>query len=206
LADNFNSLYTSSSPGKVFCDLGGASNGIWDGAAGVRLILDSNGFPNAAQNPYYRHLGYTAAGAEALAKPTYFLGNADEENAPIIAKPTGEELAISGSMLQITDMDLMEILNPTATRSDVMGTTGLTFGGKRSMDYTSVAIVFPLEEDPTRYGVFHLYKAYNDAGLAFKISGKAMSENPFAFRDLAISSRAAGDRSARFFKQNAVGS
>jgi hypothetical protein len=178
-SDNFNALYTSSSPGKLYIDLGGASNGIWDGAAGVRLILSSDGTPDHTQNPNARHVGYTAAGVEALSKPTFFLGNSDESLSPIIARPNGEELAISGSMLQVTDIDLMEILNPTGTRSDVMGTKGLTFGAKTTMDYTSVAVVWPLEEDPTLYGVFHIYKAYNDAGLAFKISGKAMAENPF---------------------------
>jgi hypothetical protein len=205
-ADNFDVAATAVGPGKLYVDLGGASNGIWDGAAGVRLILSSDGTPDHTQNPNARHVGLTAGGADYMVKPTFTNFFADEFIDPIITKATAEEAAISGSFLQVLDMSLLEIMNPTAVRSDVMGTQGMTFGSSGIVSYTSAAVIFPLESDPTLFGVFHLYKCFNDAGLAAKITQKALAENPFALRGLAVSTRAAGDRVGRIFKQLAAGS
>lgn len=201
-ADNFVAEKVLSGPGKMYVDLGGGS-GAWDGAAGVRLILDTDGKPDTSQNPNAIHLGYTEGGTEWLVKPTVQNFFADEEVDPIIARVTEEEKVISGSMLQILNMDLAEVMIPTAVRSDVMGTEGLTFGGSGVIGYTSVAVIAPLESDADRFAVFHLYKAFNDAGLAAQITSKKLSASPFAFRGLGIGTRAAGDKAGRYFVQNA---
>jgi hypothetical protein len=148
----------------------------------------------------------TEGGTEFSVKPTVENFFADEFPDPIVSRVTTEEALISGSLLQITDFDIQEILNPTATRSDLAGTKGITFGGSGLLTYTSVAVIFPLEGTPTIYGVFHLYKAYNDQGLAAQISSKRLGASPFAFRGQAITTRAAGDRVGRFYKQLASGS
>jgi len=200
-ADNFNTLDVGIGPGKLYIDLGGA-NGAWDGAAGVRLILAADGTPDSTQNPNARHIGWTDAGSQFSVKPTFSQFFADESPDPIISRVTAQEALISGSLLQVMDMDLVEVLNPTATRSDVMGSEGVTFG-VATIQYTSVALIWPFEDDPARFGVIHLYKAFNDQGLAGNITAKDLSKSPYAFRGLAISSRAATDRVGRYFTQNA---
>lgn len=200
-ADNFNTLDVGIGPGKFYVDLG-TGTGEWDGGANVRLILDDDGSPDSTQNPNARHVGWTDAGWTFSVKPTFTNFFADESPDPIISRVTAQEAIISGSLLQVMDMDLAEILNPTMTRSDVMGSEGVTIGNA-SPQYTSVALVWPFEDDPTRFGVVHLYKAFNDAGLVGNITAKDTSKSPVAFRGLAIATRAAADRVGRYFTQNA---
>lgn len=200
-ADNFDTLDVGIGPGKLYVDLG-TGNGEWDGAANVRLILHTDGSPESGQNPNAKHIGWTDAGSQFSIKPTFQNFFADESPDAILSRVTAQEALISGSLLQVMDMDLVEILNPTATRSDVMGSVGVTFGASTLL-YTSVALIWPMENDPTRFGVVHLYRAYNDQGLAGNITSKDLSKSPYAFRGLAISSRAATDRVGRYFVQNA---
>lgn len=199
--DNFSTVDVGIGPGKFYVDLGGGS-GEWDGAADVRLILDDDGSPDSDQNPNARHVGWTDAGWQFSVKPTFTQFFADESPDAIISRVTAQEAIISGSLLQVMDMDLVELLNPTATRSDVMGTKGVTFGNA-NLQYTSVALIWPFEDDPTRFGVIHFYKAFNDQGLAGNITSKDISKSPVAFRGLAIAERAAADRVGRYFTQNA---
>lgn len=197
-ADNFVATHVLQGKSKLYVDLGGGS-GEWDGLAGVRLLLGPDGSPLSSQNPNARHLGYTQEGVEWLTRPTFQGFTPDEELDPIIFTPQSEEKVISGGMWQMADIDLAEALMPTATRSDVGGSKGLTFGGNTTINYTSVAAIAPLALDPTRFMVFHLYKCFNDQGLAAQLGKTKVSNCPFAFRGLAISTRTAGDRAGRYF-------
>jgi hypothetical protein len=201
-ADNYVVEAVLIGPCKIYADLGTGS-GQWDGAAGVRLILHTDGSPDATQNPSARHVGWTQDGAEWLVKPNVLNFIPDESLDPVISRVQDEEKVISASAWQVGDMDLAEILMPTATRSDVMGSKGLTFGGSGVLSYTSVAVIAPLEGDPTRFAVFHLYKAFNDQGLAAQLTSKKPTASPVAFRGQGIGTRAAGDRAGRYFVTNA---
>ena len=201
-ADNYVVEAVLIGPCKIYADLGTGS-GQWDGAANVRLILAEDGSPNGDQNPNAKHIGWTQDGAEWLAKPSVLNFTPDESLDPAISRVQAEEKVISGAAWQVGDMDLAEILMPTATRSDVMGSKGLTFGGSGILSYTSVAVIAPLEGDPTRFSVFHLYKAFNDQGLAAQLTSKKPTASPFAFRGQGIGTRAAGDRAGRYFITNA---
>lgn len=198
--DNFNTLDVGIGPGKFYVDLGGGS-GEWDIASGTRLILAADGTPDSGQNPNARHVGWTDAGWSFSVKPTFTQFFADESPDPIISRVTAQEAIISGSLLQIMDMDLVELLNPTMTRSDIMGTEGVTIGNA-SPQYTSVALIWPFEDDSTRFGVIHLYKAFNDQGLVGNITSKDTSKSPVAFRGLAVSTRPVTDRVGHYYTQN----
>jgi hypothetical protein len=197
--DNFVTAAVAKGPGKLYANLSIPP-------AGQRLILAPDGTPDSTQNPLAQQMGMTESGTEFLVKPTVTNFFADEFVDPIIAQVEQEEKAISGSLLQINDMNIAQILLPTGTRSDVMGTKGMTFGGAGSLVYTSVAVIFGLTDQPGLFGVFHLYKAYNDSGMAAKITRKALSVSPFAFRGQAITSRPSGDQAGRWYVQQAVGS
>ena len=196
-ADNWVVTNVAIGPGKFYANL--AVPG-----AGGRLILAADGTPDATQNPLAVHLGMTEKGTAWSIKPTLSNFFADEFVDPIISRVTGNEIAITGSLYQIMDMALANILLPSATRSDLAGTTGVSLGTVPELTYTSVAVIFPIEGiTPVIYGVMHLYKAFNDQGLAAQITSKALSATPFAFRGVAIPTRAATDTTGRFFKQNA---
>lgn len=205
-ADNWLNRRIGLGPGKAYGNLGGTNNAEWSLTAGVRLLLDTDGTPNATQNPYALHLGMTEGGEEWSVKPTKTDFFADEFTNPITSRVTAEEALISGSLLQISDMAVQAVMNPTATRSDVGGTEGLTFGGLGTITYRSFAVIWPVEGESGLYTVFHLYKAYNDQGIAAQITSKKLAASPFALRGYAITTRTAGDQVGRFFRQVGGGS
>jgi hypothetical protein len=192
--DNFDNTKILIGPGKIYADL--AVPG-----PGGRLIVDPATLtPDSGQNPDARHLGYTREGTEVSVRPEVTRFFADESAFPILSRVQQEIVAISGEILQVADFDLLEILMPTITRSTIPGIDGIHFGGATTLNYTSVAIIAPLEEDATRVWVAHLYKAFNDQGLAARVTRTALAGSPFAFQGEAISTRAAGDQLGVLFK------
>lgn len=205
-ANNWLTTRIALGPAKFYGNLGGTTNAEWDLAAGVRLLLDTDGSPNATQNPNAVHLGMTEGGEEWSVKPTKTDFFADEFTNPITSRITAEEAVISGSLLQISDMAVQAMMNPTATRSDVGGTEGLTWGGVTTPVFRSFAVIWPVEGSPTLFNVFHIYKGYNDQGLAAQLTSKKLGSSPFAVRAYAITTRTSGDQIARFYRQVSGGS
>lgn len=194
-ADNFVTTDVAIGPCKLYAEL--AIPG-----AGGRLILASDGTPDATQNPSAVHLGMTEAGCAWSVKPTLTPFFADEFQDAIITRVTGNEIVLSGNLLQVMNMSIADILTQNATRSDLAGTQGVSLGTNPTPQYTSVAAIWAIEgSSPTVYGVFHLYKAFNDQGLAAQLTAKKLGTTPFAFRGVAITTRAIGDTTGRFFKQ-----
>lgn len=206
IADNWLTTRIALGPARFYGNLGGTNNAEWDLAAGVRLLLHTDGSPNATQNPNAVHLGMTEGGEEWSVKPTKTDFFADEFTNPITSRITAEEAVITGSLLQISDMAVQAMMNPTATRSDVGGTEGLTWGGITTPTFRSFAVIWPVELSPTLFNVFHIYKGYNDAGLAAQLTTKKLGASPFAIRAYAITTRTSGDQIARFYRQVSGGS
>lgn len=194
--DNWVVTDVARGPGKLYAGL------AIPGTSG-RLILASDGTPDATQNPAAVHLGMTEEGVSWSIKPTITNFNADEFQDPIISTVTGNEIAMTGSLLQVMNMAIVDILLQNATRSDLLGTQGVTIGTVDVLQYTSVACIFPIEESsgPTIYGVMHLYRSFNDQGLAAQITSKKLGSTPFAFRGIAVTTRAKADTTGRFYRQ-----
>lgn len=205
-ANNWLTSRIALGPGKFYGNLGGTNNAEWDLGASVRLLLDTDGTPNATQNPFAVHLGMTEGGEEWSVKPTKTDFFVDEFPNPITSRITAEEGIISASLAQISDMAVQVVMNPTATRSDVGGTEGLTFGGLGTITFRSFAVIWPVEGSPTLFQVFHLYKGYNDLGIAAQITSKKMGFSPVSVRGYAITTRTLGDQLARFYRQVSGGS
>lgn len=197
-ADNFSSTTVAIGPGKLYA-------GLAIPGAGGRLILHTDGTPDSTQNPSAIHLGYTEAGTEFKQSHSLTGFQADEANHDIISRITDEDASISGALIQVMDFDIDVILNPLNVRSNLPGTQGSTFGGLTSFSYQSVAVIFPIEgsSSPVIYGVFHLYKAVNDAGSAAKVTSKSLAASPFSFKGHTIPTRAAGDQVGRKYRQTA---
>lgn len=202
-ADNWLTTRVALGPGKLYGNLGGTTNAPWDiTSSTVRLLLHTDGTPDSTQNPNAKHLGMTEGGEEWSAKDTATHFRADEFVNPIISRITDQEIIITGSLLQISDMAVQAIMNPTATRSDVGGSEGMTFGSANpSITYRSFAVIWPVEGQTTKWHVFHVYKAYNDVGMAAQISRSKLGASPFAIRAFPITTRTDGDYTARFFIQ-----
>lgn len=175
-------------------------------AAGGKLLLASDGTPDSGANPEAVHVGYTEAGSEFQTSLSFLDFFVDEEQDPIIKQPDVAQAAITGNWAQILNFDILEVMLPGAVRADGAGFERITFGGNPNFSYYSTALIFPLTDDPTLFGVFHLYKALNDPGLAGQIGRKKLAFAPFAFRGVAIPTRAAGDRTGAYWKQTSIGS
>lgn len=195
-ADNWVVTDVARGPGKLYA-------GLAIPGAGGRLILASDGTPDATQNPSAVHLGMTEEGVSWSIKPTIQDFRADEFQDTIISTVTGNEVAMTGSLLQIMNMAIVDILLQNATRSDLAGTQGVTIGTVDVLQYTSVACIFSIEESssPTVYGVMHIYRSFNDQGLAAQITSKKLGSTPFAFRGMAVTTRAKADTTGRFYRQ-----
>lgn len=178
---------------------------LWAGlsipAAGARLTLHTDGTPDATANPNAKHLGMTREGAKYMVKPTIEDYFADEFPSPIKSKVTGLEAAITAELLQVTDSALLEILSAGfGTKASGTGYEEISLGAI-ALVYTSIALIFPLEADPTKFGVFHLYKTRNDGGIESEIGRKKLSGLPVSFKGLAVTSRAAADTTGKWWKQ-----
>lgn len=169
--------------------------------AGARLTLHTDGTPESVANPNAFHLGATRAGAKLMVKPTRQDFFVDEITAPVDTIITGMESAISAELVAVTDMDVLELLTSGfGTKAEGTGYEEISFGTKADV-FSSVALIFPTRDDPTKFAVWHLYKAMNDAGLDFTSGKKEMSFTPVNFRSYAISTRAATDQYGKYWKQ-----
>lgn len=194
-------------PGKLWANLGGTNNAPWDIGSGSRLLLSSDGEPNETQNPNAIHIGGTEGGVEWAVRTTRTDFKFDELIGPVASRVTDQETIISGSYGAIGDMDVAEIMMATGTRADISGTEGMTFGGSNpSIIYRSFAVIWPQENDSTKFYVFHIYKGYNDSGMAARVTRTALGFSPFAIRGYPITTRTEGDFTCHFFIQVGGGS
>jgi hypothetical protein len=151
---------------------------------GAKLALHTDGTPDGTANPNAVHLGATKAGSKLMAKPKFTNYNVDEFRNPIITSIDEVELVISAELVGVTDTGLAELLTPgLGTKTTGTGFELVTFG-TRSIVYTSIALVFPLIEDTTKFGVWHLYRALNDSGLEFGVGRKELGFTPVEFSRL----------------------
>ena len=170
--------------------------------AGARLTLDATTLtPDATANPTAIHLGATQEGAKVSITTSWEEYFADEFAAPIQTNVTQVAASLTGAFLGVTDTALLELLTPgMGTKTTGSGYDQVTFG-RRAVVYTSVAIIAPLIEDPTKVAVFQLYKTLNTKGIEFDMARKKMAATPFEFKGYEITTRAAGDTLATFWKQ-----
>lgn len=169
--------------------------------AGARLTLHTDGTPDATANPEAMHLGMTREGAAFSTKPEFTEFFADEFEDPIKKSIARSEAVISAELLQVMDTEIAELMLPGSTRTTASGYEQVTFGGSTSFTYNSFALIFPTEADNTKFGVFQLYKAINDGGLAVEIGRTKLSGLSVALKGQAVTSRAAGDTTGSYWKQ-----
>ncbi len=135
-------------------------------AAGAVISLDpTTGAPDLTTNPNAKHLGLTDKGATLTAKASYQDFNADELSSPVKTVFSGQEMSIAAALMQVEDMDIMQLL------TSGFGTLTSPSGGKRlsfgigAQAYSSIAAIWRLEADTTKFCIFHIFKAINKNGI-----------------------------------------
>lgn len=182
-----------------------AAGQLWRGlaipGAGARLTLHTDGTPDATANPSAKHMGATKSGAKVMVKSSMTEFFVDEFKASIARNVDSVQMGISAELVGVTDLNLVEFLLPgVGTWSTASGYEQVTIGTK-AIAYDSVAEIFPLVEDTSKFGVFHVYKALNDSGVEWAQSRKEMGSIPVNLVGQEITTRAAADTLGSIWKQ-----
>jgi hypothetical protein len=170
-------------------------------AAAARITLFSDGTPDATANPSAFHYGATKAGAKLMIKSTFAKYPVDEFRAPIVTNLDTIEMGISAELVGTTDMNVIANLLPgVGTYSTAGGYKQVSIGGI-AIVYQSVAHIFPLIEDTTKWGVFNVYSALNDTGVEWSVGRKELGFTPCSFTGYEITTRAVTDTLGNYWKQ-----
>lgn len=198
IADNYDVTKTrSGAAGRLYI-------GVEVPAAAGRLTLDAggSGAPDSTASSGAIHLGMTKEGAVYSVKQANQDIYADEFHPPIDAIGTQLEASIQAEILAVEDWDIMaEMGSGFATNGSGAGYEENTIGTVARV-FKSVALTWPLQTDPTKFGVMQLYKAYNEAGWDSVIhSLKTQGSAKINLKGYAISTRAAADLMGNCWKQ-----
>ncbi len=173
--------------------------------AGAIINIYTDGTPDASANASAYHFGATKAGVELKISSSLTKYYVDEFRAPIQSNIDEVMMSISGEFVGVTDIDLCVALLPgVATKVAITPTpyaATLMQVGKKALAYQSIAAIFQLISAPTKYGVWNLYSALNDAGLGWKQSRKELGGTSFNFTGFELTSRAEADTIGGFHKQ-----
>lgn len=169
--------------------------------AGARITLFTDGTPDATANAAATHFGATKSGAKLMIKSTMQKFYVDEFRGPIVTNIDAVNMGISCELVGITDFTLMTDLLPgVGTYSTSTGYKQISVGVK-AITYQSTALIFPLIEDTTKYGIFNLYSSLNDAGVEWAQARKELGFTPLSLVAYEITSRAATDTLGSYWKQ-----
>lgn len=169
-------------------------------AAGGKIVLGTDGTPETVANPGAIHIGMSTGGATLSLKGSTEDFFADELANPIFSLNTASDASIAFNALQVLDMPVMRLLSPyTGTTFTGTGYDGMTFGQK-SLIYTSLAYIFPVQGSSTQFAVWHLYRTINTEGIGFTVTRKGMSETAATFKGYDVTGRATTDTLGSYWK------
>lgn len=170
--------------------------------AAARITLATDGTPDASANATAFHYGATKAGSKVTIKSAQTKFYVDEFRGPIVTNIDQVDMTIAGEVVGVTDMDLMTALLPGV---GTYATTASTFKeiriGIKAITYQSFALIFPLIEDVTKFGIVNIYSGLNDTGVEWTQSRKELGFTPFNINGYEITSRAATDTLGNYWKQ-----
>lgn len=170
--------------------------------AGARVTLHTDGTPESVANPNAFHYGATKAGSKVMVKSSFQKFNVDEFRGPIVTNLEAVEMGIAAELVGVTDLDVIKnLLAGVGSYSTAAGYKQVTIG-QIALVYQSLALVFPLVEDVTKYGIFHLYSSLNDNGVEWAVGRKELGFTPANFLAYEIPSRAATDTLGNIWKQS----
>lgn len=169
--------------------------------ASARLTLHTDGTPDSTANPNAFHYGVTKDGSKLSVKVSYIKHRGDEFRGPLLAVVDEVEMMIACSLLAVTDMDVIKnILAGVGTYSTASGYKQVNIGSL-AIAYQSLACIFPLIEDTTKFGIFNIYSGINESGIEWQQGRKTMGEIPVAFNGYEVTTRAATDTMGNYWKQ-----
>jgi hypothetical protein len=149
-------------------------------------------------------VGYTKTGTEYHSSVDQEGYEVDETKSPIFTNLTGENVSITGTLVQLVDVEVLKGLLPNYN----FVTPGtFTVGGLVAYAATAQPSVLVVGQDravPSKIVAFMLYKAINIGEFILQITRANPSETDFEFSGQAIGSRTAGDQVGQVWFESAV--
>jgi hypothetical protein len=184
----------------------GSIGQLWAGlavpAAAGRLTLFTDGTPDATANPNAKHLGHTDAGTTMTIGMTVTDHFVDEVPYPVLTSTDTSSMEITGSLVQVFDEEMLKVITANiGNYTTAAGYKEFSFGYASSLVYTSLALIFPTQMDPTKFAVFHIYNGMNTNGMTFAVDRKGRSTTPFTIKGYALTARAAADQLGSYWWQ-----
>jgi len=181
-ADNLDGTKIILGPGKLYADVAVP-------AAGARMTL-SSGTPDSTENANAKQLGLTVDGSViTFGLETQDFGS-DELASPHFSRIINTPVTIKAKIIQIMDFtNVLKYLMPQAAYSTAAGYKQMALGGQSAITTYSFALIAPTVEDPTKYWVAHLYKAYNKNPFSFSVTRADQASAEIELMGLAIATR-----------------
>lgn len=183
---------------------------LWGGlaipTAGARLTLatvDSDGFitPDASANPSAYAIGATKSGVICEAKSERKDFGADEINGAIDSKTQQVMMSIKADLYGLMDEKVSAlVMAGFGTYSTSSGYKQNTVGYVADA-FTSMALIAPQREDPTKVFIFHIYKAICTSGLTINVTKEDLAASTSEFKGYAITTRTPADMMGNYWWQ-----
>jgi hypothetical protein len=183
---------------------------LWGGlaipSAGARLTLatvDSDGFitPDASANPSAYPIGATKSGVVCEAKAERKDFNADEINGAIDSKVQQVMMSLKADLYGLMDEKVSALVMAG------FGSYSTSSGYKQNTvgyiadSFTSMALIAPQREDPTKVFIFHMYKAICTSGLTINVTKEDLAASTSEFKGYAITTRTPADMMGNYWWQ-----
>lgn len=170
-------------------------------AAAGTITLHTDGTPESVANPTAQHVGMFKTGTEVEIAAEVQERTSDNLTAPYAVSLRTTKATIKGDMLQVLDTLLIATLSLGGTRITSTGKEIIQFGAISSVAYSSVAAIWALAEDATKFAVVNLYRAYNASGWKATLNREDDGTNDLELTGTAITSRATEDQVCQIYKQ-----
>jgi len=194
MATNFSYPATHKNPGQIWANLSIP-------AGGARLTLDANGEPDATENPNALHLGLTEAGATVKLNGEYEDEFFDEFREALDTTHTQTAMMLNADLSQVYDFDVLELCTKgIGTRDTGAGYDEISIG-RSPLGFTSIAVITPRRDDPTKFAVTHIYSALNKSNIELATSRQTRSKIPVEFVGYGIPGRADSDTLGKIWTQ-----
>jgi hypothetical protein len=186
-------------PGKLWLNVSVPTNGS-------RLVIDSSGDPTG-DTPVFA--GATEGATTVLLSPKLESIAADQVAAPIDVVMTGEAESIE---ITLKESDLAKLKNfivhgAFSTGTDTNLPPGaqsyeeISFGGIVSIPKTSVAVISPRRDAPSKFVVSQLYQAFQAEAIQLPFQRGKETTYKVKFEGLADPTRPAGDQVGKLYRQ-----
>jgi hypothetical protein len=191
---SYNSAMTARGPADLWLKLAVPA------AAGT-ITLHTDGTPESVANPTAQHVGMLKTGSEVEINAEIQERTSDNLSTPYAVALLTSKATIKGDMLQVLDTLLIATISLGGTRITATGKEIIQFGSLSAVAYSSVAAIWALAEDATKFAVVNLYRAYNASGWKATLNRNEDGTNGLELTGTAITSRATEDQVCQIYKQ-----